>query len=155
MNLDDIRREPDEHVRLAAYLDVLRQVSDADETAVVSRILTDPDQPMAEFAVLWHLDHRADDLHLGPAYEGWAQAMARTVTRHPLLARRVQEWSLHRAIMLQLPWHPDDLLAASSWLQLKTAAGSNTAAIGTLAGGGRNKRIRNTATASLKRQRKC
>ncbi|MFE0475948.1 hypothetical protein ACFW2V_30545 [Streptomyces sp. NPDC058947] len=154
MNVDDILREPDEHVRFAAYLDELRRVAEADETGVVSRVLTDPDQTMAQSAVLRHLDRRADDLHLGSAYEGWAQAMARTVTGYPLLTRRLQEWGLYRAITLQLPWHPDDLLAGSNWLQLKTAAESSTAAIEILAGGGRTKRIRNTATASLERQSK-
>jgi hypothetical protein len=154
MNVHDIRQELDEHVRFAAYLDELRQVPEADEADLVSQILTDPDQVMAQSAVLRHLDRRAADLHLGPAYEGWAQAMAQTVIGHPFLTRRLREWSLFRAITLQLPWHPDDLLTSSNWLQLKTAAESSTQAIEILAEGGRTKRIRNTASTSLKHQSK-
>ncbi|MGV9251374.1 hypothetical protein [Streptomyces sp. NPDC003697] len=69
----------------------------------------------------------------------------RTGTR-PFLAQRLREWSLCRAVTRKLPWQPDDLLASSNWLQLKTAAGTNTEAIGIiLADAGRTKRIRNTA----------
>lgn len=80
--------------------------------------------------------------------------MARTVTGYPLLARRLREWSLLRAIKLQLPWHPDDLLAASNWLQLKAAAESSSAAVAILADGGRTNRIRHTATAGIEQQRR-
>ncbi|RPK71395.1 hypothetical protein EES45_34710 [Streptomyces sp. ADI97-07] len=149
MNTDDSLQNPDEHVRFAAYLDQLQQVTDADEINLVSRVLTDPDQTMARSAVLRHLDRRAADLHPGSAYEGWAQAMTQATIVHPFLAQRLQEWSLFRAVMLKLPWRPDDLLGASNWLQLKSAAGANTDAIKVLADVGRTKRIRNTARAHL------
>ncbi|WP_405796629.1 hypothetical protein [Streptomyces sp. NBC_01506] len=70
MNLHDIPQNPDEHVRFAAYLDKLRQVADANEVDLVSRVLTDPDQTMAQSAVLRHLDRRAADLYPNLAYEG-------------------------------------------------------------------------------------
>lgn len=149
MNLHDILRNPDEHVRFAAYLDKLRQVADANEADLVSRVLTDPDQTMAQSAVLRHLDRRAADLYANLAYEGWAQAMTQTTIDHPFLAQRLREWSLFRAVTLQLPWQPDDLLAASNWLQLTTAAGTNTKATKILAEAGRTKRIRRTARAGL------
>ncbi|MGW1886872.1 hypothetical protein [Streptomyces sp. NPDC001970] len=149
MNVHDILQNPDEHVRFAAYLDKLGHVADPDEVDLVSRVLTDPDQTMAESAVLRHLDRRAADLYPGPAYEGWAQSIAQAAIAHPFLAQRLREWSLFRAVTLELPWQPDDLLASSNWLQLKTAAGTNTEAIEILAEAGRTKRIRNTARTGL------
>ncbi|WP_051939811.1 hypothetical protein [Phaeacidiphilus oryzae] len=131
MNLHEIVQNPDEHVRFAAYLERLEQVAERDEVDLVSRVLTDPDQTMAQSAVLRHLDRRAGDLYPGPAYQGWAQAMGQAAFGHPFLGQRLREWSLFRAVTLKLPWQPDDLLTSSNWLQLKTAAGSNTEAIET------------------------
>lgn len=90
MNVDDILQNPDEHVRFAAYLDELEQVTDADEVDLVSRVLTDPDRTMAQSAVLRHLDRRAAGLSPGPAYEGWVQAMTRATIDRPLLAQRAR-----------------------------------------------------------------
>ncbi|WP_051371514.1 hypothetical protein [Streptomyces sp. 142MFCol3.1] len=149
MNVHDILLNPDVHVRFAAYLDKLGHVADPDEVDLVSRILTDPDQTMAQSAVLRHLDRRAANLYPGPAYEEWAQTMAQATIDHPFLVQRLREWSLFRAITLKLPWQPDDLRASSNWLQLKTAAGTNNEAVELLAEVGRTKRIRNTARIGL------
>ncbi|ANH94335.1 hypothetical protein ACIGZH_24865 [Streptomyces sp. NPDC058319] len=149
MNVHDILQNPDEHVRFAAYLDKLQQVAEVDEVDLVRRVLTDPDRTMAKSAVLRHLDRRAAGLYACPAYEEWAQAMTQATIDHSFLAQRLREWSLFRAVTLKLPWQPDDLLASSNWLQLKTAAGTNTEAIEILAEAGRTKRIRNTARTSL------
>ncbi|SEM18702.1 hypothetical protein [Streptacidiphilus jiangxiensis] len=149
MNIDDILQNPDEHVRFAAYLDELGHVADPDEIELVGRVLADPDRTMARSAVLRHLDRRAAGLCREPAYEGWAQAMAQATIDHPFLAQRLREWSLFRAVTLEAPWQQDDLLASSNWLQLKTAAGTNTEAVEVLAAAGRTKRIRNTARTSL------
>ncbi|MFJ5221050.1 hypothetical protein ACIP98_41205 [Streptomyces sp. NPDC088354] len=149
MNVHDILQDPDEHVRFAAYLDKLEHVGDPDEVDLVSSVLTDPDQTMAQSAVLRHLDRRATGLYAGPAYEGWAQRMTQATIDRPFLAQRLREWSVFRAITLMLPWQPDDLLASSNWLQLKTADGTNTEAIEILAEAGRTKRIRNAARTSL------
>ncbi|MFC9538232.1 hypothetical protein ACFT38_48560 [Streptomyces sp. NPDC056975] len=143
------QEEPAEHLRFAAYLSELEQVSDADEADLVSEVLTDPDQTMAQSAVLRHLDRRATDIHPGPAYESWAEWMTQVTVRHPFLARRLQEWSLFRAITFGQPWRRDALLESSDWLQLKTAAGPNTEAIEVLVEHGRTKRIRNTARIHL------
>ncbi|MFE0254603.1 hypothetical protein [Streptomyces sp. NPDC059010] len=148
-----MREEPAEHLRFAAYLHELEQVSDAAEADLVSAVLTDPDLTMARSAVLRHLDRRAMDLHLGPAYEQWAESMARTTLHHPLLGRRLREWTLFRAIELGQSWRPDALLAASDWLQRKAAAASNADAVELLAEHGRTKRIRNTARAGLQHGR--
>ncbi|MER5275181.1 hypothetical protein ABT025_05425 [Streptomyces sp. NPDC002809] len=150
MNVHDDLQSPDEHVRFAAYVDKLGHVADANEVDLVSRVLTDPDLPMARSAVLRHLDRRAAGFFSGPAYEGWAQRLTPATIDHPFLAQRVREWSLFRAITLKLPWQPANLLASSNWLQLKTAAGTNTEAVKILAEDGRTKRIRNTARIGLK-----
>ncbi|WP_328752926.1 hypothetical protein OHT57_45965 [Streptomyces sp. NBC_00285] len=149
MNVHDILQNPDEHVRFAAYLDKLEHVAEATEIDLVSRVLTDADLTMAQSAVLRHLDRRAAALYPDPAYEGWAQAMTQATIDHPFLAQRLREWSLFRAIMLKLPWQPENLLASTNWLQLKTAVGTNTEAIEILAEAGRTKRIRNTARITL------
>lgn len=81
--------------------------------------------------------------------------MAQAVTGHSFLVRRLREWSLFRAVTLKLPWSPEDLLAPTNWLQLKTAeanTGANTEANQVLIESGRTKRIRNTAKATLKHQ---
>ncbi|MFI2078104.1 hypothetical protein [Streptomyces triculaminicus] len=124
---DNPQEKPAEHRRFAVHLNELEQVGEADETDLVEKVLADPDRTMAQSAVLRHLDRRAADLHPAPAYETWAESMAQATSRYPLLARRLREWSLFRAVALGLPWHPDALLDASDWLQLRAAATSDTA----------------------------
>ncbi|MFC8144383.1 hypothetical protein ACFUKV_22025 [Streptomyces paradoxus] len=152
MNAEDNQREPAEHARYAAYLVELEQVADADETELVGRVLADPDPVMARAAVVRHLDRRAAELCPDPVWEEWAAAMTRAVAAHPFLTRRLREWSLLRAVTLRLPWHQDELLASSDWLQLKAAAGPDPVASGVLADRGRTKRIRHTARAGLTRR---
>jgi hypothetical protein len=72
--------EPAEHLRFWAYLSALEQVTDAGEPELISEVLADPDQMMAQSAVTRHLDRRASELHRGPAYEPWAEMMTRTTT---------------------------------------------------------------------------
>lgn len=155
MDLHHILREPDEHVRFAAYLDELGRVTDADEPGLVRGVLADPDPTMARSAVLRHLDRRAAELHAGPAYEPWASVLTQAVVHDAFLTRRLREWSLLRAVTLRLPWQQDDLLASSDWLQLRTAAdpGTSTEALELLADRGRTKRIRATARAGLEQRR--
>lgn len=78
-----------------------------------------------------------------------AQTMTQATIDHPFLAQRLREWLIFRAVTLKLPWERDDLLASPNWLQLKTAAGTNTRAIEILAEAGRTNRIRNTARTGL------
>ena len=148
---DTPQEEPAEHVRFAAYLSALEQVSDADEVDLIREVLTDPDQSMAQSAARRHLDRRANDLYPGPAYEPWATSMAQATDPHPFLTQHLQEWSLFRAITLGQPWPPDALLDSSNWLQLKAATASNTDAVRLLAERGRTKRIRNIARTNLQR----
>ncbi|MGW1530891.1 hypothetical protein [Streptomyces aureus] len=149
MNVHGIPRDQDEHVRFAAYLDELGQAADADEIELVGRVLTDPDQVMAQSAVVRHLDRRAAALYASPLYERWLPAMTRATADRPFLVQRLGEWSLFRAVTLELRWQPEALLASTNWLQLMIAAGTNTEAVGILAEEGRTKRIRATARNGL------
>ncbi|GGX64025.1 hypothetical protein [Streptomyces fructofermentans] len=145
------QEEPAEHVRFRNHLSRLEQATEADEFEVVEAVLADQDRTVAQSAVLRHLDRRARGLHSEPAYPSWAESMTRATTRHPFLTRRLDEWSLFRAIALAERWSPDALLGASDWLQLRTAEAPNAAALEVLAARGRTKRIRNTARSTLKR----
>jgi hypothetical protein len=152
MNYHDTPQdEPAEHVRFAAYLSALEQVGNAHEIDLIREVLTDPDQAMAQSAVVQHLDRRAGDFYPGPAYEPWATSMAQVTAPHAFLVQRLHEWSLFRAVTLGQPWHADALLDSSNWLQLKAAAASNTDAVRVLAERGRTKRIRNAAKTHLQR----
>jgi hypothetical protein len=44
--------EPDEHLRYWAYQSEFAQVAEADELAMVTRVLSDPDLVMAQSAIL-------------------------------------------------------------------------------------------------------
>ncbi|MFE2052008.1 hypothetical protein [Streptomyces sp. NPDC059459] len=137
--------EPAEHARFAAHLRELARAAGAREPAVVARVLGDPDRTMARSAVLRHLDRRAGDLLPGPGFADWSEAMTRAVGDDPFLTRRLLEWSLLRVVVRQGPWRPEDLLAASDWLQLRAAATSNAEVLRLLAERGRTRRIRRTA----------
>ena len=125
------RIRPHEPLRHPAALE---RVADIDEAGLISEVLSDPDQAMAQSAALRYLDRRANGLHPGPAYEPWAEMMTRATTRYPFLAQRLREWALFRAVTLGQPWAP------------------NAAALEILADSGRTKRIRNTARTSPRHQ---
>ncbi|WP_406859031.1 hypothetical protein ABZO31_01765 [Streptomyces sp. HUAS MG47] len=139
--------EPAEHARFAEYLSDLQQVADADEFALVRTVLDDPDRTMAQSAVVRHVDRRAADLHRRPGFVPWAEEMtAAAGGHHPFLTRRLEEWSLFRALELGRAWRPEALLNASDWLQRKAAeTSSNATALELLAVHGRTRRIRTTA----------
>ncbi|GAA1184897.1 hypothetical protein F4556_006194 [Kitasatospora gansuensis] len=138
---------PDEHARYAAYLAAFAAVRPEDEFALVATVLRDPDQSMAESAVIEHIGHRAAALHAGPAFGAWAEQMAAAVDRYPFAHRRIQEWSLWSAVALDTPWDAATLAEASNWLQLRVAETvASREALAVLAESGRTRRIRNIAT---------
>jgi hypothetical protein len=59
---------PQEHPRFAAFLQALRQVPDDERLALVAGVLQDPDNAMAQSAVLVHLDRRAGSLMRAAGY---------------------------------------------------------------------------------------
>ncbi|WP_331743816.1 hypothetical protein OH809_43915 (plasmid) [Streptomyces sp. NBC_00873] len=139
---------PAEHERFAEYLHALAMVSDAEETALVAAVLGDPDQVMAQSAVVRHLDARAATLHRDPEFCTWARRMAAAVDLHPFAAQRLREWSLISAIALNAAWGPHELVAASDWSQRKVAESTTSfEALAILAQSGRTRRVRNTASA--------
>jgi hypothetical protein len=123
-------------------------VPDAEETALVAAVLGDPDQVMAQSAVVRHLDARAAALHRDPEFSTWAQRMAAAVDLHPLAAQRLREWSLISAIALNAAWSPEELVAASDRSQRKVAESTTSfEALAILTQSGRTRRVRNTANA--------
>ncbi|MCX3286718.1 hypothetical protein OR263_08325 [Streptomyces sp. NEAU-H22] len=149
MHTEDSPEEPTEHARSGRHLIALEQVADGHAVELVRCALTGPDQVMAQAAVVRHLDRRAAELCPEAVWRGWAGAMALVAAGRPFLMRRLREWSLFRSVALRLPWHRGGVLAASEWLRLRTAAGSNPEALAVLAGHGRTKGIRSTARAGL------
>lgn len=143
--------DPDEHLRLAHYRRALAEAPPQDAAGVVARVLADPDRAMASGAVGEYLDERAAELLTGPGFPAWCRELAAAVAADDFAVRRLHEWALLRAVTLDEPWEARQLLAASDWLQLRTAEGtSSTAALGVLAEGGRTRRIRAAAAARLR-----
>lgn len=144
--------EPAEHTRYRGYLEALSQAGGPDECSVISAVLGDPDQVMADSAILRHLDLRAAQMGSGAAFTAWSRQVATAIHGREPLERRLREWSLFADIDAGRPWSTADLGEASNWLQLRTAehAGSHRA-LTVLAGQGRTRRIRNAARARLDR----
>jgi hypothetical protein len=145
--------EPAEHTRFATYVRALEQVTASDQPDLIRRILTDPDQTMAQAAIVRHIDRQAATRYLSPAYDAWAKSVTRVTVGHAFLTQRLREWALLRAIALSEPWDPTSLTQAPNWLQLKVAETPTipSVALTLLAAEGRTKRIRNTARMSLQR----
>lgn len=140
--------EPAEHQRFAGYLRVLEAAVEEDEADLVSAVLRDQDQVMADSAVGRHLDRRAAQLLTDPHFTRWAQAMAEVVGERDFLTHRLREWSLLRAMVLREPWAVRDLIEASDWLQrmaTTTQTVTSPEVHGLLAARGRTRRIRNAA----------
>ncbi|MFF7456995.1 hypothetical protein [Kitasatospora sp. NPDC008115] len=139
-------RHPDEHVRLARYGRAFAAVAPGGAAALVARVLTDPDPTMANSAVCEYLDRRAAELLADPGWSAWCRELTGPVAVDDFTARRLREWTLLRAIALDEPWDAEQVLTASNWLQLRLAEESrDAAALAVPAGGGRTRRIRNTA----------
>ncbi|WP_328407308.1 hypothetical protein [Nocardia sp. NBC_00403] len=141
---------PDEHARWMRYQHALTTVPDTGEPALVTAVLDDSDQVMAQSAVVGHIDRRAIALLDEPGYPAWAQAMTDAVEEYPFIVQRIHEWSLLRAITLSEPWQPDALISSSDWLQRKVSRSmTSPQALTILAGAGRTRRVRNTAERNL------
>ena len=146
------QEEPLEHLRYAAYLLSLEQVSAEQELTLVTAVLTDPDRTMAASAVVQHMQRRVLELLRSPAYPAWQEGMADALAGHTFLAKRLDEWALFRAVTLDLPWTPEELITASDWLQCWISQGlrSSAEAHTVLADSGRTRRVRNAAKSKIK-----
>ncbi|MEV4317334.1 hypothetical protein [Actinocrispum sp. NPDC049592] len=139
-----------EHIRWAGYRKALADVPQAEETALVASVLTDPDQVIAEAAVSEHIERRATALLRCQGFAEWAARVAPVVDGHPFLTQRLQEWALLRAITRTEPWSPAALLTASDYLQrLVTTHTDCPEALTLLAESGKTRRIRTTAKAKI------
>ena len=142
----------DEHQRYAHYLLEFANVTDAGEPELVRAVLTDPDRVMAESAVVRHLDLRAAALLADPGFPVWATRMGSLVDDHRFPARRLREWVLLRAFVLDEDWREEDLTSASDWLQRRACAEpAAPAALAVLAERGRTRRVRAAALRARER----
>lgn len=145
--------EPDEHRRYFRYLRALAAVSDDDETTLVTGILQDPDQAMAESAVARHIDDRARQLMTYERFPGWVHTMTGVIGERDFLIRRLTEWTLLAAIAQDKPWAAAQVTAASDWFQRKAVEVLTSPEIlGLLAGQGRTRRVRAAASQQLRQQ---
>ncbi|MFD7324204.1 hypothetical protein ACFV9D_24410 [Streptomyces sp. NPDC059875] len=150
VSADDPDWGPDEHVRFARYRRAFDEVAPPDAAALIAQVLTDPDKGMANSAVCAYLDRRAAELLTDPGYPAWRLEMTGPVGGDDFSTRRLNEWTLLRAMTLNEPWDAENLLAASNWLQLLTAEKSSaTTVLEVLAESGRTRRIRNIAGSRL------
>uniref|UniRef100_A0AAU3HQM4 Uncharacterized protein n=1 Tax=Streptomyces sp. NBC_01393 TaxID=2903851 RepID=A0AAU3HQM4_9ACTN len=150
VSADDPDWDPDEHVRFARYRRAFDEVAPADAASLIARVLTDPDKGMANSAVCDYLDRRAAELLTDPGYPAWRLEMTGLVGVDDFSTRRLDEWTLLRAMTLNEPWDTENLLAASNWLQLRTAEKfSGVTVLEVLAESGRTRRIRNIAESRL------
>ncbi|MEU8517694.1 hypothetical protein AB0C76_39885 [Kitasatospora sp. NPDC048722] len=102
---------------------------------------------MANTAVCEYPDRQAAALLTTPAHPAWSRARAAT---DAFTARRPREWALLRAITLDGPWSPEELLAATDRLQLHTArTTTRIPALTALAAHGCTHRIRTTTRTHL------
>ncbi len=138
--------EPAEHARFHEHLSALSEVAAADECNLLATILTDPDQTMAQSAVIRHIDSKAPCFEHDEAYLQWRAHVAIVVGAHRAARARLDEWTLFRAINADSDWSATDLFAASDWLQRKAAGETQSPrALTLLAEHGRTRRIRAAA----------
>lgn len=143
-NLNELDTDGDGRSRL--YAAALAAVAPTDEAELVELVWRDPDRAMAESAVVGHVDRRAAALDSTQALVRWAAMVTGVVGGASFPARRIQEWLLLRQLLDGNPGDPEELAAASNWLQRKIVAEITTpATLTTLGSVGRTKRLRNEA----------
>jgi hypothetical protein len=115
----------------------------------VAAALRDQDEPMAQGAVVHHLDRRAAQLLTDAEFTVWAHTMAAVIGERDYLALRLREWTLLRTTALDEPWAAEALTATSDWFQRTAATAqiiTSSDALSLLAEQGRNRRVRNAAS---------
>ncbi|MDF9811955.1 hypothetical protein [Streptomyces sp. SPB162] len=151
-----IAEDPAEHRRFTRYLTALDTVTETDEAKLVAAVLRDADATMAQSAVVRHIDQRAARLLTDPRFTTWAHTLTGVIAERDFLTRRLQEWTLLRAIALGETWASEELTSASDWCQRTAATGqlaTSPEALILLAEHGRTRRVRNAATRGLQHPR--
>ncbi|MFG2710837.1 hypothetical protein ACGFX2_09730 [Streptomyces goshikiensis] len=149
-----VHPEPPEYWRYTLHLDSLATAPDeAAEAERVAAVLRDPDQVMAESAVVTHLDRRAAQLLAEERFPEWARAMGAVLEGRAFPVARLREWTLLKSADQGEPWSVAELPGTSDWCQ-RTAVALLTSyeALGLLAEAGRTRRVRNAAAQRLLRR---
>lgn len=143
--------EPAEHARYAEYLRALAAVPPAGEPALIRRVLTDPDRPMADAAVIRHMDRKGQSLYGAPpeTWQEWAAGVREALgpTPSPFLLTRLREWTHLHTLTTSHTWDPAQLSTASDWLQRRLTETPDVpvAVLAHLAEHGRTRRVRAAA----------
>ncbi|MFD8012561.1 hypothetical protein [Streptomyces sp. NPDC058955] len=127
-------------------------MAEPDEVELVTAVLQDEDMPMAQSVVVRHIDRRAAELLPSPRFTVWAHTLSGVIAEYGFLNRRLQEWSLLRAIAVGDAWAPEELTTASDWCQrslLSIRLARTPKALALLAEHGRTRRTRNAAARPL------
>ncbi|MFI5908476.1 hypothetical protein [Dactylosporangium sp. NPDC051541] len=117
-----------------------------DDPALLAALLAEPDRLKAEAELTSLVDRRAAGPESAAALTAWARPLLDAVGTDGFIARRVQEWSLFKALQSGAPVDREALGAASNWLQHKVLEEADSAAVVAALGEvGRTKRVRNLA----------
>ncbi|WP_426502433.1 hypothetical protein ACPPVO_32885 [Dactylosporangium sp. McL0621] len=124
----------------------VRESRPEDDPALLAALLAEPDRLMAESVLTSLVDTRAEGLASPASFAEWAKPVLDAVGTDGFIARRVQEWSLFKALQSGEPIDREALAAASNWLQRKVVEEVDSATVlGVLGETGRTKRVRNLA----------
>jgi hypothetical protein len=136
----------DGHARFHQLSAAVRDSGPDDDPALLAALLAEPDRIMAESVLTSLVDSRAEELGFAAAFAAWAESVLDAVGADGFIARRVQEWSLFKALQSGESVDSGALAAASNWLQRKVVEEADSAAVLVVLGeAGRTKRVRNLA----------
>jgi hypothetical protein len=134
------------HARLDELSAAVRESRPEDDPALLAALLAEPDRLRAESVLVSLVDIRAEGLVPAASFTAWAGQVLDAVGADGFVARRVQEWTLFKALQSGAPVDRAALAAASNWLQRKVVEEADSAAVLAVLGEtGRTKRVRNLA----------
>jgi hypothetical protein len=135
----------DGHARFHQLSAAVRDSRPDDDPALLAALLAEPDRIMAESVLTSLVDSRAEELG-SAAFAAWAEPVLDAVGADGFITRRVQEWSLFKALQSGKSVDRGALAAASNWLQRKVVEEADSAAVLAVLGEvGRTTRVRNLA----------
>jgi hypothetical protein len=149
-DVDVDRAVEDEHVRIPAYLRVISVAAaahhrDGDRT-LVATIVRDPMATAARTAVVELVDRIASRSASAGEFQRWAAGILPEVGQFEFIHRRVRDWTLYLSIEDGHVPTPDELAAATDWMQRMLAERSTSVpTLTVLAEHGRYRKIRNIA----------
>jgi hypothetical protein len=136
----------DGHARFHELSAAVREGQPDDDAALLATLLAEPDRLMAESVLASLVDTRAEVRGSAASFAAWVERVLDAVGGDGFIARRVQEWTLFKALQSGAPVDREALAAATNWLQRKVIEEADSAAVLTVLGEvGRTKRVRNLA----------